>query len=651
VTNSSGAGVYGIVASGGGVGTERFSFRVDPNLACGAPVTATFDLYEGAISLGTAVYTLPTSTSIIPLSENFDGVTAPALPAGWTATVAAGLATNNWRTVTTTPDTAPNAAFVPDPSTVHDIRLDSPIFAVTSSNAQLTFRNNYATESGFDGGVLEISINGGPFTDILAAGGSFVSGGYNRTISTSFGNPLGGRQAWSGSSSGYVTTVVNLPTAANGANVQLRWRMGTDSSVSSTGWRVDSVEVFGGYQCDSNSAPTVTVSPASQSVQYSDPIADVTITAVDSFFDLPYSLSTEWNFNGGAFSPGLPAGLSTTGLPSCGPSGTLYGCTWTLTGTANVAPGVYTIRATVADDLGASAYKDITITVTQEDARATYTGALYVSTSSSSSSNATVMLAATVQDISVTSDGGGDMWPGDIRNATVTFINRDTNTPIAGCTNLPVGLVNPGNLQTGTATCNWNVTISGDAQDFTVGIVVNNYYTRNSADDNVVVMVAKPLASNFITGGGYIVLSNSEGLKAGDAGRKSNFGFNVKYNKSGKNLQGNINIIVRRTEADGLHVYQIKGNAMTSLAVQSGPGTATFNGKASIQDITNPLAPISVEGNASLQVTIDDNGEPGSSDTIGITVWNKNGGLWYSSNWSGVKTVEQTLGGGNLIVR
>jgi hypothetical protein len=100
-----------------------------------------------------------------------------------------------------------------------------------------------------------------------------------------------------------------------------------------------------------------------------------------------------------------------------------------------------------------------------------------------------------------------------------------------------------------------------------------------------------------------------------------------------------------------LHVYQIKANAMTSLAVQSGPGTATFNGKASIQDITNPLASISVEGNANPQVIIDDNGEPGSSDTIGITFWNKNGGLWFGSNRNDVKTVEQTMGGGNLIAR
>ena len=36
-------------------------------------------------------------------------------------------------------------------------------------------------------------------------------GGYNRTISTDRGSPIAGRQAWSGNSQGFITTVVNLP--------------------------------------------------------------------------------------------------------------------------------------------------------------------------------------------------------------------------------------------------------------------------------------------------------------------------------------------------------------------------------------------------------------------------------------------------------
>ncbi len=46
-----------------------------------------------------------------------------------------------------------------------------------------------------------------------------------------------------------------------------------------------------------------------------------------------------------------------------------------------------------------------------------------------------------------------------------------------------------------------------------------------------------------------------------------------------------------------------------------------------------------------------DSGEPGSGDTIGITLWDKSGGLWFSSRWVSPNTVEQALKGGNLAVR
>jgi len=289
------------------------------------------------------------------------------------------------------------------------------------------------------------------------------------------------------------------------------------------------------------------------------------------------------------------------------------------------------------------------LTINKEDARATYTGLLFTTTATPTSNTATVTLSATIKDITaVSGDPAYDANGGDIRKATVTFVNRDTNQNIATA---PVGLVSAADTKTGTATYNWSVNIgSANSQIYTIGIIVNGYYTRNSADDNTVVTVSKPLTDSFITGGGYLVLSNSSGLKAGGVGTKNNFGFNVKYNMSNKNLQGNINTIIRRTENGVLRMYQVKGNSMTSLAVNPATATATFIGKANIQDVTNPLAPVGVDGNATLQVTMTDKGEPGKSDTIGITVWNKSGGLWFSSNWNGTKTVEQVLGGGNLVV-
>ena len=176
-----------------------------------------------------------------PFSQSFDGLAAPALPACWSATNARGPAPM-WVSSASTPSSAPNTAFVDDPATYSDKRLDSPRFLVRTASAQLSFQSNYALETTFDGGVLEISINGGPFKDILAAGGSFVTGGYNRTISSSFNSSIAGRQAWSGSSGGFTTTTVRLPAAAAGQYVVLRWRMASDVSFGSSGWRVDSIQ-------------------------------------------------------------------------------------------------------------------------------------------------------------------------------------------------------------------------------------------------------------------------------------------------------------------------------------------------------------------------------------------------------------------------
>ncbi len=66
---------------------------------------------------------------------------------------------------------------------------------------------------------------------------------------------------------------------------------------------------------------------------------------------------------------------------------------------------------------------------------------------------------------------------------------------------------------------------------------------------------------------------------------------------------------------------------MTSLSVKPSNGMAVFSGKASIRDITDPLKPISVDGSATVWVNMTDREEPRTSDSIGITVWNRTGGI------------------------
>jgi len=129
----------------------------------------------------------------------------------------------------------------------------------------MTFRNAFNFEDGgavgFDGMVLEISVNGTAFQDIIAAGGSFVSGGYNRTISAGTGRPIAGRMAWSGLSGGtaavpaYITTVVNLPASANGQLVKMRWLVASDNSNVASGDQGVRIDTISGTACGTTAAP------------------------------------------------------------------------------------------------------------------------------------------------------------------------------------------------------------------------------------------------------------------------------------------------------------------------------------------------------------------------------------------------------------
>ena len=113
-----------------------------------------------------------------PSNENFDELTAviPGLPAGW-SNVHSGVG-NGWSTIESDIYSRPITAFVNDVDDVSDSSLETAPFPIVE-NGQLSFVHQFKLEvendiTGYDGVVLEISIDGGAFVDILDAGGSFV---------------------------------------------------------------------------------------------------------------------------------------------------------------------------------------------------------------------------------------------------------------------------------------------------------------------------------------------------------------------------------------------------------------------------------------------------------------------------------------------
>ena len=219
------------------------------------------------VGLGCPTPTPTVAPSGCGLRENFDGVSVPALPIGWSAVNSVNPDSIFWVTSSSAPDTPPNDAMINDPGTVSDKRLETPLIVAGSVGASFVFRTNYSFDPGSgtteasDGGVLEISspnINGGAFTDITdpAVGGNFIAGGYNGTISTAFGSPIGGRMAWTGNSGGYRDVGIQLGSRIANRAIRLRFRMCSDSSGSGIGWHVDNFVVAMGCESLPPPAPT-----------------------------------------------------------------------------------------------------------------------------------------------------------------------------------------------------------------------------------------------------------------------------------------------------------------------------------------------------------------------------------------------------------
>ena len=112
-------------------------------------------------------------------------------------------------------------------------------FAVTGTTT-LRFWHRYDTQSGADGGVLEISVDGGPWQDLRER---ITTGGYDRQLSGVPSNPLNGRWAWSGNSGGWREVTVDLGAYAGGS-ARIRFRWGSDDSAGGLeGWYVDDVRL------------------------------------------------------------------------------------------------------------------------------------------------------------------------------------------------------------------------------------------------------------------------------------------------------------------------------------------------------------------------------------------------------------------------
>ena len=194
----------------------------------------------------------------------------------------------------------------------------------SASVATLSFYHTYKLETNYDGGVIEITTNGGSsWTDL---GSNITTGGYTSTISTQYSSPIAGRSAWSGGTLGTMTQVsVDLSSFA-GNIVQVRFRMACDSSVASTGWYVDDVTIT-----SSGSVPPPTID---------------SFTATPSTIDEGQSATLNW---------------ATTNATSC----TIGGSSVAVDGSMTVSPTTTTTYTLTATGAGGTVSQNVTVTVNE----------------------------------------------------------------------------------------------------------------------------------------------------------------------------------------------------------------------------------------------------------------------------------------------
>ena len=240
-----------------GVSSDVYRIMLDIAYPCGTPARFRLDITSTSASPTFVEFSIPTgviTSTITMLSQTFDGVIAPAIPAGWTLNNgclgASGCTSNPWVTTTTTPASAPNAAFASDIGTSSFPRLFGPTLAVPAgaTYVEVTFDAKWNLEQAnaaicFDAGSWEYQLNGAGGSRFASSDALEFDNRYDHWTNRSTGaGSNGDRWAWSGSSGGYKPIRIRIP-AAGMTTMQPRWSEVTDSSVGIEGFWVDNVVI------------------------------------------------------------------------------------------------------------------------------------------------------------------------------------------------------------------------------------------------------------------------------------------------------------------------------------------------------------------------------------------------------------------------
>ncbi len=225
--------IPGVEASARRTEKRAFSFIVSPEASCGAELVLEVHLEYQGIQITREFPSFIGSET----QEFFDDLES----GGGNFTTSSPTGNGDWNLLEFGASRSPvHSWFTSDVAEIKEDRLILS-YGLLPQGALLSFWHLYFTEDFFDGGVIEISTDGLHFEDL----GPFIrQGEYDRTLSSGFGNPLEGRNAWTGSSGSTMSNVLVDLSSFFGNSVTIRWRFGCDSSQASDGWYVDDISIL-----------------------------------------------------------------------------------------------------------------------------------------------------------------------------------------------------------------------------------------------------------------------------------------------------------------------------------------------------------------------------------------------------------------------
>ncbi|MEL7427775.1 MAG: M36 family metallopeptidase, partial [Bacteroidota bacterium] len=185
----------------------------------------------------TITYSVTTTTDNRSIQLFYDGIEDG--DGNWELEAPAGF--DIWDISDANPNQGESSWFVANTGETNDqiIRLIDP-FEVNGVNPTIRFYHDYDTQPLADGGLVEISRNGGMSWETV--NDAYIRGDYRGELAAQTLFSPNFRAFW-GSSDGYIDSYIDL-SAFQGETISVRFRFASNGDTGATGWYMDDFEVM-----------------------------------------------------------------------------------------------------------------------------------------------------------------------------------------------------------------------------------------------------------------------------------------------------------------------------------------------------------------------------------------------------------------------